>query len=252
MAIVRSFEIQRKPEGRYWLTGAPRNWRQGDSWLVAHDTFHHFEGDDGSVQHEVMSFGVECWLEAPRAGLQHAVSPGTLTGTLFEEFDNGVTARRLARLLVPAPPSSALPAVPGDVVEFFRFLVHDGLTALMRDLREHHEARIPVRAQEAILGGENLARHTGWAVLGFAQGRARYRNAMAFKEAFELLQHCVKMLAPDARARFSLLQDAALVAENRAAAHCVHRLVTESMYAPGDRLRVKPTLKLAAPVNLDC
>ena len=86
---LRTFTIQRKRGGEYWLTGAPRNWRQGDAWLVAHDVFHHFEGDDGSVAREVMSFGVEAWLESHKSGIANAISPGTMAGTLAGDFDEG-------------------------------------------------------------------------------------------------------------------------------------------------------------------
>lgn len=244
---LRTFAIQRKLGGEYWLTGAPRNWRPGDAWLVAHDVFHHFEDDDGSVAREVMSFGVEAWLEAPRSGIATAISPGTMAGTLEEDFDRGVTAKRLARLVLPSAPCVRFPSVPPEIREFFKLFAKDGLAELVRNLEAYRDDQLPGDARKAILDKANERRCAHWLMVGYQAAQQRYPQATAFQQAFELLQDCVKRLEGDEEGRFTLTHDAVLVAENRAAARSVAALqsVRDDDCA---QLRIKPSLAKKRPM----
>lgn len=221
---LRTFTIHRRPSGDYWLTGAPRNWRPGDAWLAAHDVFHHFEDDDGSVAREVMSFGVEAWLETPRSGIAQSISPGTLAGTLEEDFDEGVTAKRLARLVLPPAPRTRFPSLPAEVREFFRLFAGDALEELVRNLEGYRDIELPAYTRATILAAENRRRCAHWLMCGYLEAQSRYPDAVAFHRAFELLQDCVKRLQSDDRARFTLTPAARLVAENQAARRSVESL----------------------------
>ena len=238
---LRTFTIQRKLGGEYWLTGAPRNWRQGDAWLVAHDVFHHLEDDDGSVAREVMSFGVEAWLEAPKNGIANAISPGTMAGTLEGDFDDGVTSKRLARLVLPSAPRARFPSLPPEVREFFRLFAKDALEELVRNLEVYRDDSLPVDARADILAADNQRRCAHWLMYGFLTAQQRYPDAGAFQQAFELLQDCVKQLKGDEAGRYTLTRDAVLVAENKAAARGVDALLAmrEQHCA---HLRIKPSL----------
>lgn len=238
---LRTFTIQRKLGGEYWLTGAPRNWRQGDAWLVAHDVFHHLEDDDGSVAREVMSFGVEAWLETPKNGIANAVSPGTMAGTLEGDFDEGVTFRRLARLVLPVAPRTRFPSVPPEVREFFKLFAKDALDELVRNLAVYRDEPLPVDARAAILAADNQRRCAHWLLYGYLTAQQRYPDATAFQQAFELLQDCVKRLKGDEAGRYTLTHDAVLVAENKAAAQSIAALCA-GREQPCAQLRTKPSL----------
>ncbi len=222
MPVIRAFSIHHKPGDGYWLTGAPRNWKPGDAWLVAHDVFHHFNDDDGSVAREVMSFGVEAWLEAPSQGIANSVSPGTLAGTLQEVFDKGYTAKRLASLVIEEAPQARFPDIPPDVREFFRLLAKDAIAEIKAALQVYYE--VPEKdgaLLQRVSSSENASRYAHWLMCGYQQAKQLYPDARAFRKAFVKLQDCVKKMPSGKMACFSLRADARLVAENRCAAKCL-------------------------------
>ena len=220
MTPIRTFTIECKPDCKFWLIGAPRNWKPGDSWLVTHDVFHHFEGHDGSVGCEIMSFGVEGWLEATKVGLERSLSPGTMGSTLADELEHGITARRLARLTVGPAPKTRFPNLSADAKAVLTNFAHAGLLALERQLVNQFGSEFPDRARAAILAEANYKNCRDWVLYGYELAQKTYLNPEAFSAAFELLYSCVEKLEVGERARFSLTTEANLVAENFTAARC--------------------------------
>lgn len=241
-SILRRFTIECRANGEFWLKGAPRNWKPGDAWLVAHDVFHHFEGEPGTVEREVMSFGVEHWLEQGEQDLAQVAS--TLAGALADDFSDGISARLLARLFVPEVPDvpDLSEALPEEVSEFLRSACTIGMYELLESLEQYHAYEFTPDQRDALLSDRNLERHANWAMLGYLKSQRRYPEAPAFQRAFQRLQSCVRNMVPGEWARLCLATDARLVAENRVAARAMLNLHDSAVLLEAGHLVIRPRL----------
>lgn len=241
-AVLRRFAIQCRSNGEFWLQGAPRNWQPGDAWLVAHDVFHHFEGEPGTVEREIMSFGVEYWLEQGSQTLD-VVAP-TLAGTLADDFSYGVTARRLARLFAPEPPAPDLSqALPEEASEFLSAACTHGLYELLETLEQYHDYEFTPSQRDSLLSERNLERHANWARWGYLKAQRQYPDADAFLKAFKRLQGSVRNMVPGEVARFSVTPQAQLLAENRVAARGVLSLPDSNVLLEAGHLAIGARLR---------
>lgn len=237
--ILRQFAIRCPSSRAFWLVGSPRNWTPGDAWLVSHDVFHHFEGEPGTVEREVMSFGVEHWLEPEKS--DWTLMASSFGDTLADDFSDGVSARRLSRLRIPEVPAPGLSEVlPQAARNFLRNVCSRGLYEVVESLERHHEYHFTTAQRDSFLSESHVNRYANWAMWGYLRAQRRYPDAPAFQRAFQRLQSCVCALTPGDTARFSLTTDAGLVAENLVAARAVCSLVDSAVLLEAGHLSIRP------------
>lgn len=209
--------------------------------MVTHDVFHHFEGEPGTVEREVMSFGVEHWLEQDE--LDWTVMASSFGDTLADDFSNGISARRLSRLCIPEVPAPDLSEVlPKAARDFLRNVCARGLYELVESLELHHEYHFTTAQRDSFLSESNVTRYANWAMLGYLRAQRRYPEAPEFRRAFQRLQSCVSDMVPGETARFALTTEAGLVAENRVAARAVRSLVDSAVLLEAGHLVIRTGL----------
>lgn len=220
--VTRNFAIRKVDYGKWWLIGSPRKWKPGDEWLVSHDVFHHVDGDTGSVEEEIMSFGAELWLDYSFTGAR-AVDASTLAGTLMEPFDEGpVTLKKLRTLLVPCPIEALhevelrLQASCSDKTRDILYTcAQKALDRLLEDLEGHAACSLAFREQLSI--DQCALRYAQWMMLGLLLARERYPDAVFASTNFSWLQTLVQAMDTGQVLKLSLTRKGGLLPAGRIA-----------------------------------
>lgn len=205
--------------GKWWLVGAPRNWRAGDNWLVAHDLFHHEPGDKGTLAEEVMSFGTELWLEYCISG-HYALSSSTLSGTLLESFEEGpLTTKKLKALLLPCPEKTLAHArlstgrqAGDETVEYFRKCVEAVTDDMVAHLRQFPRC---LGLCEELSTEQQMARLAGWLEVGLLRASLRYPDPCQARRYFMWLQDLVSLVREGETLRLEMSQNGKFIPQGR-------------------------------------
>lgn len=221
---VRTFSIRKVDYANWWLVGAPRNWKPGDEWLIAHDVYHHVDGDTGSVAEEIMSFGAELWLDYVVHG-SHAVNASTLGGVLLEPFEAGaVKAQKLQELLPPCPADElgSLLAESGLAFSELSRLIakscaEGAVEELLAGLPQRNIRAGTLAFKEQLSSEETAQRYAQWILLGLLKARIRYPDPSNARSHFGWLQTLVQKMETGEVMRLSMSETGELSPVNRVA-----------------------------------
>lgn len=154
----------------------------GDGWLVAHDLYHHEPDDRGTFAEELMSFGVQEWLESagqsPLARQRARID--------FENAVCYVLMESKGKLDLPAPPP--WPDALGDAVRrYWEEAYAGGVDSLVmvQQQRLSDPAWAPVEAPD------HVSRAVGWMAEGWRRAQQRYPSPERTQAAFEHLEHAM-------------------------------------------------------------
>jgi hypothetical protein len=154
----------------------------GDGWLVAHDLYHHEPGDQGTFAEELMSFGVQEWLESQGDACASRRRPQI-------DFENAVCyvlSESKGKLDLPAPPAwpaSLTEATYGHWEKAYR----GGMGAL--EITQHQDMDDP--AWEQLEAPNHVAHALGWIAEGWRRAQRRYPEPALTQAAFEHLEHAM-------------------------------------------------------------
>lgn len=178
-------------------------WRlEGSSWhdpgygaLTAHDVYHHEPNDQGTLAEELMSFGVEHWLE----GGGWAADIDEWSGDTFANGLAFVLSASVDRLaLPPAPP---LPAdLPPHLASIWRrkydlalmdFLVETREEGARRSAQENDDRLSPLDEPDY------PDRLVAWVAEGWRRAQSRYPDPDPIQEEFNALAEHLDHLAAE-------------------------------------------------------
>lgn len=193
--LVRPFElIMDIHEGRS-LQWKESTWHgPGDGWLTAHDLYHHEPNDQGSFAEELMSFGVQHWLEA--MGTEGGLDQWDASS--FSEGLEYVLNVSLSHLDLPPAPDLNATAIHPVMLDVWKEGLAVGLQdflegcedssslspvhrARVRQLQERPELLDPVRAPDY------SERAMGWIAEGWRRAQHRYPDPGRIQVEFDQL-----------------------------------------------------------------
>lgn len=151
----------------------------GDGWLVAHDVYHHASEDQGSFAEELMSFGVQAWIERREDFSQKDEN---------DDFDFKssvcyVLEASKSHLNLPDPPP--FPALCPDLM---RAKWEEGYAGGLlvftvesfRELTEEQACQLDAE--------DHVEKAVGWMAHGWELGRNRYPDPGMTRKTFENLE----------------------------------------------------------------
>lgn len=161
----------------------------GDSWLCAHDLMHHREGDTGRIQEEMVTYGVESWIEG---GVSEdgwgAVSFGAISGPIGEAYRD---TRHLKHFVVAEPPVFENP-LPVLQMQQFAEAVNvgfaDAASTIVARYLDLYEQKMPQAVVDQLVSEDNQARAVQWMAYGYLQAQTRYPDPVAAQAMFEAVQ----------------------------------------------------------------
>lgn len=187
--MIYTRQIRINSQRRFQVAELSRWTSYGDAWMCAHDLFHHFPGDKGSMSQEAMSFGAELWLGFPGAGLE-AIATSSFGGVASAAYQARPDLRRL--ILRQDPP--AFEPLEDYLHEHLREVVDGGLALtagfVTRWRREAGLRPASAAGLAALTAPASRARYLRWMGHGYRLAQQRFvsaRKAQRFIEDFREL-----------------------------------------------------------------
>lgn len=191
---------------RFRVVGTGRWADFGDAWLCTHDLLHHEPTDQGRLQDEMRTFGVECWIESAGQSSK-GIDYSSLAGSIFQGYKD---SRTMDAFVLPDPPAVRI-AVPPDHLARFEEVVNLGFAEAANDIlsryEELFECEMPQAELDRFVDESNQARAVGWMAYGYERAQQRYPDRAAAQDFFSRVERFFHHIRNDSFTEFALELD---------------------------------------------